>query len=61
MIINPKLAQARRWSERVAREQSRQDKQRCVRRTLDALYFILPPKRDGSHPLDEQSFRLEAE
>jgi hypothetical protein len=55
------IARARRWARRVARPQSRPDKNRCVRRTLEALYSILPPKRDGSHPLDADSLKLEGE
>jgi hypothetical protein len=53
------LEKARRWAERVACNQSKRDKQRCVRRTLDALYSILPPKPDGTHPLDADKFKLE--
>lgn len=53
------MAQAKRWARRVCREQSAADKRRCVRRTLDALYSILPPKPDGSHPLDPNNLKLE--
>jgi len=56
-----KLAQAERWANRVACQQSKADKNRCVRRTLDALYSILPPKTDGSHPLDGRSLTLRGE
>ena len=56
-----RLAQAERWAERVACRQSKADKNRCVRRTLDALYSILPPKLDGSHPLDARSLKLRGE
>lgn len=53
------MSRAKRWSERVSARQSKADKRRCVRRTLEALYSILPPKRDGSHPLDADSLKLE--
>jgi hypothetical protein len=56
-----KLAQAERWANRVACQQSKADKKRCVRRTLDALYSILPPKPDGSHPLDARNLTLRGE
>jgi hypothetical protein len=45
----------------VACRQSKADKNRCVRRTLDALYSILPPKVDGTHPLDARSLKLRGE
>jgi len=53
------MSRAKRWARRVCGNQSEADKRRCVRRTLDALYSILPPKRDGSHPLDADKLKLE--
>lgn len=58
---NPELVKAKRWACRVGREQSAADKRRCVRRTLDALYSILPPKLDGTHPLDAERLKLEGD
>ena len=55
------MAQAKRWARRVARQQSAADKRRCVRRTVDALLSILPPKRDGTHPLDADHLKLEGD
>lgn len=57
----PALVKAKRWACRVGREQSAADKRRCVRRTLDALYSVLSPKRDGTHPLDADQLKLEGE
>lgn len=50
---------AKRWACRVAAQQSLPDKNRCVRRMFEALYVTLPPKRDGSHPLDADNLKLE--
>ncbi len=52
------MSQAMRWARRVARAQSAADKQRCVRRTVDALLSALPPKVDGTHPLDAGHLKL---
>lgn len=57
----PELVKAKRWACRVRAQQSEADKRRCVRRTIDALYSILPPKRDGTHPLDADQLKLEGE
>jgi hypothetical protein len=59
--MKPELLKAKRWARRVGGEQSKADKNRCVRRTLDALYSILPPKRDGTHPLDPEKMKLEGD
>lgn len=53
------VALARRWAERIPQERSRAGKARCLRRCLDALYTVLPPKVDGTHPLDSKQFKLE--
>lgn len=53
------LAKAKRWARRIAAARSAPDKRRCLRRCLDALYAALPPKRDGSHPLDSNNLKLE--
>ena len=55
------MARAKRWSRRVAAARSAPDQRRCVRQCLMALYSTLPPKRDGSHPLDAQQLKLEGE
>jgi hypothetical protein len=51
------LACAKRWAARLPREQFRPGKEKAKRRMLRALFSILPPKTDGTHPLDE--FKLE--
>jgi hypothetical protein len=56
-----KLRQARRWARRVAARQSGPDKRRCLRQALNALYSTLPPKRDGTHPLDAAALKLEGD
>lgn len=56
-----RILQSKRWARRIARGQSAADKRRCVRRCLDALYAALPPKRDGSHPLDADRVKLEGD
>lgn len=61
MASAPELQRAKRWARRVAADQSKADKRRCVRRTLDALYSILPPKVDGTHPLDPSNLKLRGE
>lgn len=59
MPADPRIVKAKRWACRIARGQSAADKRRCVRRALDALYSTLPPKRDGTHPLDADHLKLE--
>jgi len=51
------LRTAKRWAKRIAKESTKAGKQSCIRRCLDALYSILPPKTDGSHPLHTLTLR----
>lgn len=53
------IARAKRWARRICREQTRPGKQRAKNRMLCALYSALPPKADGTHPLDNKNFKLE--
>lgn len=46
------LRRAKRWASRAAHAQSKPEIARCARQALDSLYAALPPKRDGTHPLD---------
>lgn len=59
MISDPRIRQAKRWSTRIAREKSPLNKARCQRQMMRALFSALPPKRDGSHPLDADQLKLE--
>lgn len=58
MAARAQLQRAKRWARRVAADQSAPDKRRCVRQCLNALYSILPPKADGTHPLDARNLKL---
>lgn len=51
------LAKAKRWANRLPRERSDKSKEKAKRQMLRALFSILPPKPDGTHPLDK--FKLE--
>jgi hypothetical protein len=51
------LRAAKRWANRIPKERTKAGKQSCIRRCLDALYSILPPKADGSHPLHTLKLR----
>lgn len=53
------IARSKRWSERLAAcaSRSERDKGKCYRQMMAALLGALPPKRDGTHPLDK--FKLE--
>lgn len=53
------LRQAKRWSERYApcAQRSARDGKKCYDKMMAALLGALPPKRDGTHPLDK--FKLE--
>jgi hypothetical protein len=51
------LKTAQRWARRIPKERTKAGKQSCIRRCLDALYAILPPKTDGSHPLHTLKLR----
>jgi hypothetical protein len=51
------LKTAKRWARRIPKERTKAGKQSCIRRCLDALYLILPPKADGSHPLHKLTLR----
>jgi hypothetical protein len=51
------LACAKRWAARLPRERSDKSKDKAKRQMLLALFSILPPKTDGTHPLDK--FKLE--
>lgn len=56
---DPRLKRAKRWSRRISAARFRPDKLRCLRQCLNALYSMLPPKLDGSHPLDADRMKLE--
>lgn len=61
-MAQPKaLARAKRWARRIAAPQSGPDKRRCLRQCLNALYSALPPKPDGTHPLDAVNLKLEGD
>ncbi len=53
------MQRAKRWADRYAACAARSDRdsQRCYRQMMAALLGALPPKADGTHPLDK--FRLE--
>jgi len=53
------FACAKRWAERLPREKSVKSKKKCKNQMLLALFSALPPKRDGTHPLDPGKFKLE--
>jgi len=57
--LDPRLKRAKRWLNRAAAARSEPDRRRCHRQGLQALLSILPPKRDGSHPLDADNLKLE--
>lgn len=46
------LKRAQRWAHRLPHERWQPGKQKCKKLMLEALYSALPPKRDGTHPLD---------
>lgn len=54
MSTLPAIARAKRWAHRLPRERWQPGKQKCKKLMLEALYSALPPKRDGTHPLDAQ-------
>lgn len=59
--MKPAFRKAKRWSERLAAcaARSDRDKGKCYRQMMAALLGALPPKRDGTHPLDNNKFKLE--
>lgn len=46
-----------RWSKRIRPEPYRPGKDRAKRCMLEAMYSVMSPKVDGTHPLDK--FKLE--
>jgi len=61
MAARSGLAKAKRWAYRIPAARSRPDKDRCRRQMLRALYSIMSPKPDGTHPLDADHLKLEGE
>lgn len=57
--MQPALARAKRWAERLPACRSRADKRRVYRQMRLALLSALSCKRDGSHPLDADRLTLE--
>ena len=53
------LKRAKRWAQRAAAVRSEPDRRRCHRQSMQALFSILPPKLDGTHPLDAHHLKLE--
>jgi hypothetical protein len=50
---------AKRWANRLPRERSENSKLKAYNLMLRALLSTLPPKTDGTHPLDHKHFELE--
>lgn len=59
MISDPRIRRAKRWAERIAQEKSPLNKARCQRQMMRVLFSALPPKPDGTHPLDADQLKLE--
>lgn len=57
--MNPAIARARRWADRLPACRSRPEKRRVYRQMRAALFAALPRKTDGSHPLDADRMTLE--
>jgi len=57
--MKPEFTRAKRWANRLPGARSRADKRRCLRQMMAALYSALPPKTDGTHPLDASRMTLE--
>ena len=53
------IARAKRWAERMVATRSPADKRRCRRQMMRALYAVMSPKPDGTHPLDAGRLTLE--
>jgi len=61
MAARSAVAKAKRWAYRIPAARSRPDKARCQRQMLQALYSVMAPKPDGTHPLDASHLKLESE
>lgn len=57
--MNATLERAKRWAKRLPFCRSRADKRRVYRQMRMALLSALPPKTDGTHPLDADRMTLE--
>ena len=52
------LKRAMRFAKRAKHCRSEPDRRSTWRQTIDALYSALPPKADGTHPLDARNLKL---
>ena len=56
---DPRLKRAMRFARRAKKCRTDADRMSTWRQMRDALLSCLPPKRDGSHPLDADNLKLE--
>lgn len=56
---HPAIARAKRMAERLPACNTGPGKRCAMRLMVRALLSALPPKRDGSHPLDADRMKLE--